>query len=246
MKSCELISKNIKDVIEFINEYSTNQEEKNKMIDKKLLDILKDCYLQIRTVKTEALEIINVLDMFITYVLNEKNICGAALARVGSFISLKNDTQLQYELKKEYVDVYLKEVKKLIDKNKYKNQCSTISKVLEIIAKIQFAYNILDIKNTEVLDIYKKLILEMMDVSELKYYFDLPTYPEHHTLATLFSYYLLFNKDKTMGYGYEISLQQILFEWKYFKFKHYNMSKEKIDQELINDSEYNFIYNEGS
>ncbi|MFW6047206.1 MAG: hypothetical protein ACOCP4_05420 [Candidatus Woesearchaeota archaeon] len=206
-----------------------------------LSEILKDSYQIIRLSPKKIDEICFLIDDLYNYFIsNDYN--SVFYTKLLSLSSLKNDVTLQKELREEQVDLYVNETLYLYNNNLCFGDSEGLMKVLENIAKAQFAYNLLGTKKNLIKEyrfIHKKL-------NEI-YYFnksynnkeeeDFHFLDEKILISNTNLQYVFFvgiDNDKTIELH-----REIINVWAQHKNRYlYNSSKNR----KINIEKYNFIY----
>jgi hypothetical protein len=203
-----------------------------------LLEIIQDSYTLIRQNQSYINDVYSLIDNF-TYFFLENEFDSTFYHRVLSLIALKNDISLQQNLIKEKIDLYVEEAKYIYDNNLYYGQRETQFKILEILAKSQFAYNLLGIeKNLKSLfsSIHKQYVQEYF-ISPL----DKEEYlSDRYQFAYIDFWYVFF---LTPGYfsdnfKYKETYHFILNAWNEYKdrFYHGNTQSRPVDMS------YQFIW----
>ena len=229
------------DSIEFI----INNKNLNITIEIKDLTIL--LYNEVRENPEHIILYYDIVTSLITNIIDNTYI--ENYTKILSLIAFKNDIILQYDLKKERIDLYLQEVLFIIDKKPYIYDSFIIAKLTECLAKIQFAYTLikcninirdkyisfLNIVNKN--NIFKTIIDELNDLSHI----------DVDSISKIFEYYNLFNFDNTNKDTFSLNvLKNPIFEiirfWKLYKINYYHMSEQDIIDEGIDS--YNLIYKE--
>ncbi|MFW6282319.1 MAG: hypothetical protein ACOC1O_05995, partial [bacterium] len=179
-------------------------------------------------------------DLYNYFISNDYN--SVFYTKLLSLSSLKNDVALQKELREEQVDLYVNETLYLYNNNLCFGDSEGLMKVLENIAKAQFAYNLLGTKKNLIKEyrfIHKKL-------NEI-YYFnksynnkeeeDFHFLDEKILISNTNLQYVFFvgiDNDKTIELH-----REIINVWAQHKNRYlYNSSKNR----KINIEKYNFIY----
>lgn len=178
--------------------------------------------------------------------------------RVISFLALKNDLILQNELTKVNVDNYFSDLKFCIENRLYnleKGEETPLFKIFEILAKIQYAYNLLEV-DVSLRGIYELLLVEFND--NFQYYFkffkDRGINYHNYQLSFIYDIYFLFlseYEDGTFKFGatmerlekhdvFRSILLNVFLRLKEYKMDYYNLSVDDILKEGFTD--YNFIY----
>lgn len=232
---------------------SMSGEEFDKEDFRVLNSIVKDSYVLIRMDK----DIIDVLhkaleELIISLVVFAKK-SDELYNRVMSLISLDFDMRLQKELSKELVDEYYGNVLSLLKQKAYLSNVEAPLKIVEMIAKVQYAYNLLEC-NVSVLSAYEEALNIINDnncyAAMLKFLSEnsedkTPCDYYHIEMGLIYFYrYLFFSKEemKENELYFNSVLKQIITYWKVFKQRSYGMTLEEVWEE--GTSSYDFIYKE--
>jgi hypothetical protein len=213
--------------------------------------IIKDSYYLIRLDKGIIEPLHKALEELIRALISSSEENDELYNRIMSLISLDFDMRLQKDLSKELVDEYYGNVLSLISKKAFLTNVEAPLKIMEMIAKIQYAYNLLDcgISIVNTYDETLKLINDnkcysaMLDFLSESSENRTPCDYYHIEMGLVYFYkYLFFSKEekKDNELYYDFILKQIITYWKVFKQKSYNMSLEEVWDEGI--SSYDFIY----
>lgn len=219
---------------------------------------IKETYKEVRDDPTKIEEVIGKV------LQKENTVKKLHNYRVISFLALKNDLILQNELKKENIDNYILDLIYCIENELYKKgHGETPVKIFEMIAKIQYAFNLLN-HPMSLKKLYESFLLEFnKDFSSYFNYFkNRKILYDHHQLAFIYNIYYLFvydydisiyrefpkdalneknlmetlSKNKT----YYFILMSLIFRMKEYKMHYYDLKFEDIEKEGF--TEYNFIF----
>lgn len=181
-----------------------------------------------------------------------------------SYSTLDNDLRLQYDTSKNNIERYKKDLSICIDNNLFSKNEETPFKIFEIIAKVQYANNLLVNVDNDLKELYDTLLVF--------YYKEFPGYFSSftsknityeriqssftHNVAFLFIpfYDKNFNPAFQILKGenlmesvarnrfYETIFFSLIFKLKEFKHNYYNLTWEDIEEEGF--KKYDFIYKE--
>lgn len=193
----------------------------------------------------------------------EKELISKNMSRALSFITLRNDLILQSNLTEENVDSYVEDLKYCIDNKIYLAEGSTREtpfKIFEMIAKIQYAYNLLE-TGKSIRNIYEEFLIEYN--KNFNYYFkffkDKRIEYKNYQLMLIYSIYYLFideyyedplPKIKTMkniaksDNFYRRVLYNLMLYLREKKYRHYKVFTLLENKEIKNLTKYDFIYRE--
>ncbi|MFW6016754.1 MAG: hypothetical protein ACOCRK_09980 [bacterium] len=222
---------------------------------------LRELYIKVRKNPKKVNEVIKEIEDIIREFKQQE----IKYSRLLSFISLKNDLILQNNLTEENVDSYVEDLKYCINNKIYLAEGATREtpfKIFEMIAKIQYAYNLLD-PNKSIRNIYEEFLEEYN--RDFDHYFKLfkgkRIEYKNYQLIFIYSIYYLFineyyddgtpeptkktmeNLAKTDFFYRKISYNMMMY-LKERKIEYYKPFKLLRNKEFKNLTKYDFIYRE--
>jgi len=210
-----------------------------------LKEVIVKCYNIVREDPSTVEDLYEITSLLIDYLFLILDNDSVIYNRVLSIIAFKYDIILQKELNEKYIDLYLRDVVKIIDKKTYTyNNDQAIAKIAECLAKIQYAYLLINKKDKGVDKIYYSFMEDVADnhlIEQIIKDFNVHPWPDGYSTSMLFLYYMLFKDIPQSKYKncYDIYYVIITF-WKIFKVEHYKMTKEELEKEGYES--YNFVY----
>lgn len=220
---------------------------------------LKQLYNKVRKNPSKVDEVIK------EALIIEKELKVVKSNRIMSFVSLKNDLILQKKLTERGIDSYLDDLKYCIENKVYLSKDSNEEspfKIFEMIAKIQYAYNLLRI-NKSIKDIYEDFLEEFNKNFDyyFRYFRDREITYDHYQLTFIYSIYFLFinnlskneirnlnikkldMKNIIKNKTYKYLIFSIIYRLKEYKIDYYKLGPIRKNKELRN-FKYDFIYKE--
>ena len=210
-------------------------------VNTKIQDVTRASYKLFRKKPEVADELYDVLDKLLTHLKTFDTSLDDYYNRLLSLTCCKHDIALQHQITKERVDNYLEDVRYFIFKEAYKTNVETPLKILESLAKVQFAYNILD-NGDSVEELYKTVHRSIMaDGLYLKLMDHCNTTEDNfdHEMGITFFYPFLFVKKENRTSNYQYIMLHILYRWKIFKMRFYSLTMDQIIAEGY--EKYDFI-----
>jgi hypothetical protein len=217
-----------------INMFGEDHNRVNKYIRNAVIESYKSARDNPDNIDDIIKECSEVMDYAFTH-----NISQHIWNRLSSVVSLKYDIMLQRSLTEDNIDRYLKDVLQIINKENYINETGATYKLIETVAKIQYAYNLLGGEQT-VYSHFQSLMQNLTLENNFNYYDWVGISREHYKLSVVYMYYILFHPRKD-AYEYTNGLPYILTSWKADKILHYQLSEKEIAYEVRHDN-YDLIY----
>lgn len=220
------------------------------IIEPEIVSCLHDSYTLVRRDPTQVDTLIELYQLVTEYFYTSKAVSDHPMSlhfwnRFVSFISIKNDLILQSDLTEKNIDAYLAETNLLIDRQHYLTGSSTIFKIIQIIGKIQYAYNIVNPKRY-IREEYNSLLRTLGSEFDtyFSYFFNQDVFIESYNMPITFMYYILFYRgpDNSIFKEQKLMMQHIMMQWKQQKIYHYNMKGDELNSELSSYDKYDIIY----
>ena len=216
--------------------------EKKSATDSELINVIINSYHAVREDPSIIDDFYEILDIFYNAL---KPIGDKVYNRILSLIALKNDMVLQKQLSERQIDIYLEEVEYIISKQAAGDDWMFVTKIGECLAKIQYAYNLIDSKKniSNIFFEFMKNIVINNQFKSLILLFNNEEWPDSYSIGMLFYYYMFFKdepKPKLNIFKVFHKNYFIVTFWKQFKINYYEMTKEEVEKEGYES--YDFIY----
>lgn len=202
--------------------------------------IIKESYTLVRSDPKQISNVYILIDKIVYFFL-ENQFDSTLYNRIISLIALKNDISLQQELTLDQIHLYVLETKYIFENNLFYGGRETGLKLLEMIGKAQFAYNLIG-ANINIKQLFARALEKVREEYFISPLNEDEFITDQYQMGMAYFYYVLFKQpleSVLRNDYYRLMYEAIVHQWSQRKYEYYYGSK--LPRQDIEIS-YNFIY----